>query len=247
MLLERIHVYRCTTLADQLATVRGLDGFLDAHPDVRLVVLDSVAFHFRYYGASDAGAGGGSGEQHSSRARDLHSLAQALHKVAASRGVAVLVVNQMTTAASDKELTGASAIAAATWDAASGASKLVPALGEAWAHACTSRVILEWSRAGHRLARLVKSAARPPGAVPYAIVPDGVRSWKPGACLADAWWVCWYDTGGPRATGFKPRFTARLCCLCLQPSLYHHHGSLRAREALRGRSARVVRVEARTS
>jgi RAD51-like protein 2 len=172
-LLERIHVLRCTTLADQLAAIRGLDGFLDAHPGIRLVVLDSVAFHFRYYAASDS-------TEHNTRSRDLHSLAQSLHKIAASRGVAVLVVNQMTTAG-DRELSGASAVAAATWSGASGASKLVPALGEAWAHACTSRIILEWSAAGHRVARLVKSPARPPGVVPYAVVPDGVRSWKPAS------------------------------------------------------------------
>ncbi len=177
-LLERIHVFRCTTLAEQLAAIRSLDGFFDTHPDVRLVVLDSVAFHFRYYSTTEPLS---SGSEHNTRSRDLQSLAQSLHKVAASRGVAVLVVNQMTTAAGDKELTGASAVAAATWDAASGVAKLVPALGEAWAHACTSRIILEWSKDGHRVARLVKSPSRPPSSALYSVVPDGVRSWKPGS------------------------------------------------------------------
>lgn len=105
--------------------------------------------------------------------------------MAARRGVAVLVVNQVTSAG-DREQTGAGAASLMrSYDSGGPGARLIPALGEAWAHACTNRVLLEWAPAGHRVARLVKSASRAPGAVAYAVVLDGVRSLRPvGAARA---------------------------------------------------------------
>jgi RAD51-like protein 2 len=172
-----VHVVRCTTLGDQLAAVLALDALLDSLPPpaVKLVILDSVAFHFRYYDPGEA----------ATRGRDLHVLAQALHRIAMDRRIAVLVVNQVVSSG-DREQTGAAAAAVMTSHDGSGGGggpRLVPALGESWAHACTNRILLEWAPEGHRIARLVKSASRAPGSAAYAVVADGVRSLKSGEAL----------------------------------------------------------------
>ena len=57
--LDRIHVFRACDLVEQMAVVRALCApdcpFMKDHPDVKLVVLDSMAFHFRH-GQDDLGA-----------------------------------------------------------------------------------------------------------------------------------------------------------------------------------------------
>lgn len=163
---------------------------------VRLVVVDSVAFHYRGDSASaDAGA----------RARQLSAQAQALHALAAEHKLAVIVVNHMTTklssalgdAPAEVAMGGAAMTAEAMGDAstasfvvrsaaaaaASGAwpsavtvsgSRLAPALGESWAHACTNRLLLFWS-SRLRVARLAKSASRPLGSTAFSITEDGIR------------------------------------------------------------------------
>ena len=56
-------------------------------------------------------------------------------------------------------------------------SRLVPALGDSWAHAATNRVILYW-KDGRRHAFLYKSPALPAAEAEYAVVAEGVRSAK---------------------------------------------------------------------
>ena len=46
-LLAGIHVFRAHDQTELLAIVAGLSAFVAQRPAVRLVVLDSVAFHFR--------------------------------------------------------------------------------------------------------------------------------------------------------------------------------------------------------
>lgn len=224
--LDRIHVVRCTSLAEQMATILGLQGVIrvieaghdgdeveapasagsaaaaGAAAPVRLVIVDSIAFHYRGDAASgDAGQ----------RARQLAAQAQALHSLAARRGIAVVVVNHVTTklggrggawgsgggggsggglgagAASEAaEAAGlfgdgsaaASAAAAAAMagggDSLGAGSQLAPALGDSWAHACTNRLFLYWF-GKVRVARLAKSPSRPLGATAFAVTAEGVR------------------------------------------------------------------------
>ena len=70
---------------------------------------------------------------------------------------AVVLINQVTTKISDKGTT----------------SFLAPALGETWAHACTSRVMLYWDQ-GQRFASLWKSPSRKKDTVAYCVTKDGV-------------------------------------------------------------------------
>lgn len=73
-------------------------------------------------------------------------------------------------------------------DASRDTSRLGPALGEQWAHAPSTRLVVEAvaEAAGpdepERLTlqlRLAKSAARPAGVAPFDVTREGVRSVKP--------------------------------------------------------------------
>ena len=194
VLLERVHSMRCTELGEQVAVLASLPRFLEKHPAVRLVILDSVTFHFRYAESTAASS-------LSSRARLLQSTSQALHRAAASYNVAVVVINHMTTRISESGDDdgggrggggggsdggggeGGGGGGSGGGDGWGSGSRLVPALGETWAHACTNRVILRWE-SGVRIAQLVKSPSRRPGEVSYAVTPDGIRGCKPASAPA---------------------------------------------------------------
>ena len=83
-LLRKIHVYRPFDVVEQLATLKNLPRFLSSHPDVKLLVIDSVAYHFRR-GFTDYAA----------RARMLVGLAQELLAIANQFKLAVVVTNQV--------------------------------------------------------------------------------------------------------------------------------------------------------
>jgi RAD51-like protein 2 len=144
-ILGRIHCYRVYDYVEQMAVIKALPRFLAEHPRVRLLVVDSVAFHFRR-----------DFDDMAMRARLLSSMAQELLGLAERFDLAVVLTNQVTT-----RLSGASA-------------QVVPALGVTWAHACTNRVMLLWED-GKRVARLVKSPSQRVQSVPYLVTPQGVR------------------------------------------------------------------------
>ena len=147
-MLERIHVFRAHSYVELIATVTLLREFVaDQHPGVRLVVIDSVAFHFRR-DFEDVGL----------RGRLLSGLAQELLRLAAEHGLAVLLVNQMTTKRRGAER-----------------AHLAPALGESWGHNCTTRVVLSFDGAGGRMATLYKSPTDAEAEVPYTVTAAGIR------------------------------------------------------------------------
>lgn len=163
-LLDGIHVCRVHSHREQVALVRMLPAFLAAHPLVRLVVVDSIAFHFRH-GFDDYGA----------RTRLLLSHALALLRVAVRHALAVLLVNQVTT----KLAQPAPGSTAAGADADGGASVIAPALGETWAHVANTRIQLLKARVGAELERSAlvdKSATTPRVSVAFQVTADGVRS-----------------------------------------------------------------------
>ena len=110
--------------------------------------MDSVAFQFRV-----------DFTDYALRSRLLSSIASKLTRLAVDRNIAVALINQITTKFGEK--------------GSSSSSFLAPALGDTWAHACTSRVMLYWQD-GHRYARLYKSPSRKNDCVPYMVTPDGV-------------------------------------------------------------------------
>ncbi|XP_002732740.1 DNA repair protein RAD51 homolog 3-like [Saccoglossus kowalevskii] len=148
-ILSKIYVYRCNDYIELIATVNLLPQFLTEHPRVKLIVLDSIAFHFR-----------NNFDDMALRTRLLNGLAQNLIRMASQHKLAVVLTNQMTTKIKSDDR---------------GQSHVVPALGESWGHASTLRIVLFWQH-NQRYARLYKSPSRKEATVPYTITMGGIRS-----------------------------------------------------------------------
>jgi len=144
-ILKGIHYYRIHDYIEQIALVNILPSVLDSLSQVKLIVIDSITFHFKH-DFSDMGQ----------RTRILQTLATQLMNIATTCNVAIVMVNQVTT-----RINNASTI-------------LVPALGESWTHAATIRVMLH-SKDGNRWASLVKSPTNQNNAVPFVVLPEGIR------------------------------------------------------------------------
>ncbi|KAJ3326431.1 DNA repair protein rad51c [Blyttiomyces sp. JEL0837] len=147
-ILENIHYYRVYDHLQQVALMNQLPSILEEKKRVKLVIIDSVAFHFRQ-GFNDMGL----------RSRLLNGMAQTLRKVADQFGAAVVMTNQMTT-----QIIKVGSIEK---------SSLVPALGESWGHACTVRVLLFWKH-NVRHALLAKSPNMPERIVKYDVTSGGI-------------------------------------------------------------------------
>ncbi|KAK7485386.1 hypothetical protein BaRGS_00023334 [Batillaria attramentaria] len=146
-ILSGIHYFRCHDYIELLATLHTLTNFIQQHPKVKLVVVDSIAFPFRH-----------NFDDLSLRTRLLTSMAQNCIKLATDFSLAVVLTNQMTT----RFTPGLSG------------TQLMPALGESWGHACTVRLVLYWQD-GQRHAMLYKSPSRRETTVLYQITTGGVR------------------------------------------------------------------------
>ena len=168
-LLAGVTVLRARDAAEQVAACSGLAALVEANPAIRLVVLDSVAFHVRA-GVGGGGGGGGGGDGASARrTAALSATAAALTSLARSRGIAVVLTNQVTTRI------GGAAGGGENEGGPSSTSRLVPALGAAWAHVPATRLLLHFGKGGKRLATLVKSPSLPGGSAEYAVLAEGVR------------------------------------------------------------------------
>jgi RAD51-like protein 2 len=184
-ILQGIHVYRVHDPAAQTAVVHALPVLLHqraaAGSPVRLIVVDSVAFHHRT-GAAE----GDEAQYYLRRTRLLTQQAAFLARTAVDFGLAVVAINQMTTqfssranhnggSRSSSSISGSGAVATQTC--------LVPALGESWAHAVTTRLLLTCSTGGgggnaeeeQRTCHLVKSPRLPSGQAVYSVTAQGVR------------------------------------------------------------------------
>lgn len=148
-------VQRAGDAAALLAAVCALPCFLRAHPAVRLVVVDSVAFPFQAGGERPA----------FQSARLVALLLQALALAAAGAPhCAVVVTNHVT-------------VKPAT--ARAPQPRTVPSLGEGFGHVCAVRLRLHWAEHVRCVAvdkcvpaLVPRGAAR---AIPFAVVPAGIR------------------------------------------------------------------------
>jgi RAD51-like protein 2 len=157
-ILQDIHVFRVLDEASQTATLYSLPYWIEQlsstsdtnrSTPVKLVVVDSIAFHYR--------CSSGTSQDYQDRTRALSQLAAFLNDVARDYNVAVVCLNQMTTKVVE------------------GQSRLVPALGESWAHAVTTRLLLSCDNDNRRSCRLVKSPCMPPGTSYYQVNAMGIR------------------------------------------------------------------------
>ena len=140
-------------LAELVAAVKGLCAFAEGRSSrVRLVVVDSVAFHFRHENLPFA-----------RRLQLLGTVSQALLDFARAERAAAVLVNQVTTPprhcldisqtlprhcpeiawTPPRHSSLANQVTTKVNDATND-SFLAPALGESWADCRTKRVLLEW-------------------------------------------------------------------------------------------------------
>ncbi|KAF8796082.1 DNA repair protein RAD51 like protein [Argiope bruennichi] len=145
-ILKGVYYYPCKSYIELIARVNLLNQFLEEHKKVSLIILDSIAFHFRY----------GFDGSYSLRARLLNGIVQTLVKVANDHNVAVVLTNQMTTKIHED-----------------GSSNLIPALGESWGHACAIRCILSWNEE-NRQVHLLKSPSMAEAKATYTITKNGI-------------------------------------------------------------------------
>ncbi|KAG7361584.1 DNA repair and recombination protein radA [Nitzschia inconspicua] len=196
-ILSSIHVYRVHDETALLATLFTLKDFVQEQSQgelpVRLIVIDSIAFHFRAVTPTDA-------QYYIQRAKTLTQLAAYLGDLASHYNLAVVAINQMTTKIVQTKGGNSS-------NSSNTLSTNVPALGESWAHATTTRLLLKMKEflvaetttattpedenddhhtpskqdiyppqlRQDRTCTLIKSPNRPPGTVPFRITKDGIR------------------------------------------------------------------------
>ena len=154
-LLQGIHVFRAHNQTEQLAVINSLSAFLQTHTTIKVVIIDSIAFHFRQ-----------ELQELSSRGRMLSTIAQTLNQLAFDKSLAVVTINHITT-----RVTGQG-------------TKIIPALGEQWSHCIANRVMMFWQQNDTRTACLIKAPSRPQGFVQYAVTPQGIRDCSVGAASA---------------------------------------------------------------
>jgi len=167
LVLSKIHVYRVFDHVEQASVIEALPAFLQAHPDIRVVIIDSVAFHLRRISSP------------LQRTKALSRMSERLQELASKFDLAVLLVNQVT-----RRVVQANESAAnAATNAANGIDEnsvvgsegyLMPALGDNWGHMLRHRIILKWQGAV-RVATVLKSPTLGQIDVPFRVIRDGVR------------------------------------------------------------------------
>nr|XP_045581234.1 DNA repair protein RAD51 homolog 3-like [Procambarus clarkii]XP_045581235.1 DNA repair protein RAD51 homolog 3-like [Procambarus clarkii] len=145
-ILKGIYYFRCHSYIEVLAVIRHIPSLLQTHPKIQLIVIDSIAFHFRH-DFPDMMA----------RTGLLCRMTQELIQQATKFNMAVVVTNQMTTRIE-----------------CAGSSQLVAALGETWGHCPTLRLTLHWS-GRTRVATLTKAPHRNNSSVNYQVTVAGIR------------------------------------------------------------------------
>ncbi|XP_024992828.1 DNA repair protein RAD51 homolog 3 [Cynara cardunculus var. scolymus] len=144
--LENIFYFRVCSYTEQIALVNYLEKFITEHKDVKVVIVDSVTFHFRQ-----------DFDDMALRTRLLSGMALKLMKLARKFSVAVVLLNQVTTKYSD------------------GSFHLALALGDSWSHASTNRIILHWN-GNERYAYIDKSPSLKSASAPYSVTAKGIRN-----------------------------------------------------------------------
>ncbi|KAF8369508.1 hypothetical protein HHK36_032472 [Tetracentron sinense] len=152
--LANIFYFRICSYTEQIALINYLDTFIAQHKDVgiavhamfvKVVILDSVTFHFRQ-----------DFDDLALRTRVLSGMALKLMKLAKKFSLAVVLLNQVTTKFVE------------------GSFQLTLALGDSWSHSCTNRVILYWN-GNERYAYIDKSPSLRSASTPYSVTVKGIR------------------------------------------------------------------------
>jgi DNA repair protein RadA len=153
--LENIFVTRAYNADHQIQIVQKADNLIQTN-DIRLVVIDSMASHFR---AEFPGR-----DNLPRRQQMLMAHAETLQRLADSYELAIMTTNQI--------LSNPDSIF-------SGSGNLEPALGFAWGHRPTHRILLRKSRGTIRIARIFDSPELAEREAVFHITPQGIRDGPP--------------------------------------------------------------------
>ena len=149
-ILSNIIVFRVFDYIELCATIKYLFDFLQ-NPllNIGLVVIDSIAFPFR-------------GEQpvFALKQKLLQNISLELTQLASKYEFAIVIMNQVT--------------AKIDFSSAGQKSQLIPALGDNWSHACSTRVMLTYANE-QRCAKLVKSSFLKEASAEFEISQIGIR------------------------------------------------------------------------
>ncbi|CAL5211093.1 unnamed protein product [Lathyrus oleraceus] len=145
-ILENIFYFRVCSYTEQIALVNYLDKFITEHKDVKIIIIDSVTFHFRQ-----------DFDDMALRTRLLGEMSLKFMKLARNFSLAVVMLNQVTT----KHIEGS--------------FQLTLALGDSWSHSCTNRIILYWN-GDERHAYIDKSPSLKSASAPYSVTSRGIRN-----------------------------------------------------------------------
>ncbi|KAK2961385.1 putative DNA repair protein RAD51 [Blattamonas nauphoetae] len=160
--LTRIHVYRPHSHTTLLATVRNLPTFLEQHPHVHLIVIDSISAPLRHQFEDGI----------STRNLIITEIASALNSIAKMNKIAVVCTNQLTTKPPKSQ----------PQSEPQQEAQLLPALGDVWTQHVTHRIVLRMALQKQtlqpiRIATVLKSpVALSTTSTPFTITADGIRS-----------------------------------------------------------------------
>lgn len=187
--LEGIHIFRVHDESSQTCTLYNLPKFLlDLElkgTPARILVVDSIAFHYRVASSANSfntTSSNNKGKNKSNSLSNTHNLtrmAAFLIELADQYEIAVVVMNHLTTRLEKGDANNQG-----------GGMKLVPALGESWAHSITSRLMIDHYRHDPtspiivapgelRTCTLIKSPHKPCGTALFTITDKGVRGVPP--------------------------------------------------------------------
>ncbi|KAJ2954761.1 hypothetical protein O0L34_g3064 [Tuta absoluta] len=142
--LKKIHYVNAFGLDKFCALLHSLPRFIEEHSNVKLIVIDSIPFPFK------------EGISPRKRTGLLFRLTAELERLATEKQIAIILTNEMSTRVG---LAGGS---------------VVGALGDAWAHRCTTRVLLTDGDGAARAALALKSSG-PGGIASFQITHEGIR------------------------------------------------------------------------
>ncbi|OQS04895.1 RAD51C protein, partial [Thraustotheca clavata] len=149
-LLRGLTYYRVHDFQEQYEVLASLPQLLKENPLVRVLIVDSIAFHCRH-GYEDM----------TGRARMLQNMAQLLRKLIQEFPIAIVLTNHVTTSLQrGSELDG---------------SNIIPALGENWSFSITNRIMLRWENQV-RMAQIVKSTSHAQEIIRFEVTERGVCS-----------------------------------------------------------------------
>jgi len=179
--LSRIYVFRARDLEEQNKAINLLPNFLTTHPLIKLICIDSIAFHYRY--------GTWALQDITLRNKQLATIATKLNTIAYQHNIAIVISNQLTTKfLSDNPNIhhhSVSEYQISTTSISSSTSRLVPALGDIWSQISATRIHLHWDTritskyCGQRLAYISKNGyLQFPYYAYYIINSEGIRGLK---------------------------------------------------------------------